>query len=407
MMKGSVLFLLALASLVAVATTALAGEREGAFSISPFVAGYTFDGTQHLDTAPAFGLRLGYDLTKHWGVEGVADYLQTSHTKTGTTKKMVSYRVDLLYNFTPDGPLVPYLAVGGGGLTYGGNGITINEKNTDATANVGFGLKYFMTDKIALRGDARQLFVMEDPNAPKYNWEYSVGVTFLLGKGSTPVAAATTSAHAAPAHAAPVPRGKMTVNPPSITRGQSSTLSWTSQNTVTCSMQPGIGTVAPEGAMVVTPSVTTDYLLACEGPGGTATSTAHISVAAVVPQSAPAPAPAQKKRVTIEFAVGNADVSARYYDELRKIALYLKDHSGVKGVVEGHTDSMGDEAYNAALSERRAQGVKQYIVDQFGIDPFRLSTRGYGASRPVSDNMTSDGRQMNRRAVIILEGPEK
>ena len=162
-------------------TTCFAGEREGVFSISPFGGGYTFDGFQHLKTAPVYGLRLGYDITNHLGVEYVVDFLATEGTRTDTSINALSYRMDVLYNFMPEGRLVPYLALGGGGITFGhGSGFNAGGSNTDATLNAGAGIKYFLTDSLALRGDARQLFLFESRTA-KYNWEYTAGLTFLFG----------------------------------------------------------------------------------------------------------------------------------------------------------------------------------------------------------------------------------
>ncbi|MDD2231169.1 MAG: porin family protein, partial [Candidatus Cloacimonetes bacterium] len=142
-MKKIITLMLSIAVLCITAAPVFAGEREGAFSISPFVGGYTFGGVQHLETAPVFGLRLGYDLTKNWGVEAVGDFLATDGTRSERSINSLSYRLDILYNFMPDGPLVPYLAVGGGGITYGHgiDGLKISDRTTSATVNVGGGLK--------------------------------------------------------------------------------------------------------------------------------------------------------------------------------------------------------------------------------------------------------------------------
>ncbi len=119
-------------------TTCFAGEREGAFSISPFAGGYTFDGVQHAETAPVYGLRLGYDITNNIGVEYVVDFLSTDGTHAGTSINALSYRMDALYNLLPEGRLVPYLALGGGGITAGhGSGFQAGGSNTDATLNAG------------------------------------------------------------------------------------------------------------------------------------------------------------------------------------------------------------------------------------------------------------------------------
>jgi outer membrane protein OmpA-like peptidoglycan-associated protein len=67
--------------------------------------------------------------------------------------------------------------------------------------------------------------------------------------------------------------------------------------------------------------------------------------------------------------------------------------------IEGHTDNTGSEAYNQALSERRAEAVKAWIVAQ-GVNPAQITTTGKGETEPTDDNSTAEGRQNNRRVVI-------
>jgi outer membrane protein OmpA-like peptidoglycan-associated protein len=69
--------------------------------------------------------------------------------------------------------------------------------------------------------------------------------------------------------------------------------------------------------------------------------------------------------------------------------------------IEGHTDSTGGEAYNQALSERRAESVKNELVAQ-NIAAERIQTVGYGLSRPVATNETPEGRQLNRRVQVVI-----
>jgi OmpA-OmpF porin, OOP family len=279
MMKKLAALMLTLGSLSIMAAPVAAGEREGAVSLSPFVGGYTFDGVQHLKTAPVFGLRLGYDLTKNWGVEVVGNVQATKGTQQRRSINALSYHLDILYNLMPDGPLVPYLAVGGGAITKGHGSGFHGGSNTDATANAGLGLKYFVTDSVALRGDARQVMVFERHNSVMYNWEYTAGVTFLFG-GKTA---------AAPVKAEPAPTSRLSVMPGSIAGGEKATIDWASENATNCDLQPNIGTVKPQGSMTITPTADTAYNLSCYGPGGTSNSTANIIVtslpAAPVPTS--------------------------------------------------------------------------------------------------------------------------
>ncbi len=68
--------------------------------------------------------------------------------------------------------------------------------------------------------------------------------------------------------------------------------------------------------------------------------------------------------------------------------------------IAGHTDSVGSEAYNRDLSEKRARALKQYLMDQYHVAENRLETIGYGESQPVADNETEQGRARNRRVVF-------
>jgi OOP family OmpA-OmpF porin len=80
----------------------------------------------------------------------------------------------------------------------------------------------------------------------------------------------------------------------------------------------------------------------------------------------------------------------------------MRQHPEVTAVLEGHTDSKGNAAYNQRLSEQRAQAVKDKMVNQYGISSQRLMAQGYGESRPVATNDTEQGRQENRRVVAII-----
>lgn len=83
--------------------------------------------------------------------------------------------------------------------------------------------------------------------------------------------------------------------------------------------------------------------------------------------------------------------------ELKELAGFLESNSAVVIEVSGYTDNQGDSAHNADLSERRAEAVKKYLVDEAGIDPSRIETKGYGAANPIATNDTAEGRAKNRR----------
>jgi len=98
----------------------------------------------------------------------------------------------------------------------------------------------------------------------------------------------------------------------------------------------------------------------------------------------------------INFASGQAVIPPSEYPVLDQVVQVLKANENVKVEIGGHTDSVGGEAYNQGLSERRAQSVRNYLI-QRGIAASRLSARGYGEYQPVASNTTRDGRSQNRR----------
>jgi len=93
---------------------------------------------------------------------------------------------------------------------------------------------------------------------------------------------------------------------------------------------------------------------------------------------------------------------------LDEAAQILKDSPEISVVIEGHTDSIGSETYNQRLSERRAEAVRQYLVER-GVAASRLETRGYGESQPIAPNTTPEGkdnpegRALNRRAELKVQ----
>jgi len=104
----------------------------------------------------------------------------------------------------------------------------------------------------------------------------------------------------------------------------------------------------------------------------------------------------------IEFDFDKAVVRPQYHNDIQKVANFLKAYPKTNGVLEGHTDSIGSDAYNKGLSKRRAESVKKYLVNKFNINGNRLSAVGHGESKPVASNKTSEGRQRNRRVVANI-----
>lgn len=101
------------------------------------------------------------------------------------------------------------------------------------------------------------------------------------------------------------------------------------------------------------------------------------------------------------FAFDKAELSPQAGPRMDKLAGFLAQFPERKVLIEGYTDSVGAQAYNLSLSERRAQAVRDTLV-QRGIDSARIGAHGYGKAHPVADNHSADGRAMNRRVEIVI-----
>jgi OOP family OmpA-OmpF porin len=192
------------------------------------------------------------------------------------------------------------------------------------------------------------------------------------------------------------PSANLTVVPTSITKGEVATLRWSSTNATNCEVQPEIGPVPPQGSMTITPAGDTAYTLTCNGVGGSANSAANLSVIAPAPP-APAPKLCSPAVIDIHFDTNKSDIKPQYRDELKKMGDFLTEFPKATGVIEGHTDSVGDKAANMKLSQRRADSIRSYLVDKFGIAPERIKAVGYGPTKPVASNKTKAGKEQNRR----------
>lgn len=101
------------------------------------------------------------------------------------------------------------------------------------------------------------------------------------------------------------------------------------------------------------------------------------------------------------FETGEATLQAGSRRTIQKVADFLNEYPDRSILIEGFTDSTGEESFNQQLSERRAQSVKQELT-RHGVDSSRVRTEGYGEAYPVASNDTPAGRQQNRRVEVVV-----
>ncbi|MGH7512539.1 MAG: OmpA family protein, partial [Gemmatimonadales bacterium] len=105
----------------------------------------------------------------------------------------------------------------------------------------------------------------------------------------------------------------------------------------------------------------------------------------------------------ILFGSGSAQIQGESTPTLKQIGTMLQQHPELKLLIEGHTDNQGVAASNQALSEQRAAAVKAYLVANYGVAAARLTTKGYGETKPIATNDTPEGRQNNRRVELVRQ----
>jgi outer membrane protein OmpA-like peptidoglycan-associated protein len=101
------------------------------------------------------------------------------------------------------------------------------------------------------------------------------------------------------------------------------------------------------------------------------------------------------------FDIDKYELKEKSLTELEKIVLFLTENPTITIEISGHTDNTGNATYNQQLSERRALSVYNYLINR-GIEPKRLVAKGFGMTRPVADNATEEGKQLNRRIEFLI-----
>jgi OOP family OmpA-OmpF porin len=401
------------------AVAAPRGQKD--FSLSPMLGGYIFEGDQDLDDELTYSLGLGYHFTDTWSTEFVLNYVNTDLDRDshGTDVDGMVYRLDTLYHFMPQSSLVPYLAGGIGGITLDREH---GSSETDLLLNYGVGLKYFLNDSLALRGDLRHIHAFGDP---ENNFVYSAGLTYLFGgaREHSPQAATADSDHdgvidprdacpATPREAAvdadgcPLDSDEDGVRVPD----DRDRCAGSSQGTLVddhgcppaaeaesasdvqgpCSGPPAEAPVDDKGSPIDDRDGdgVADGADRCPGtPAGLMVDTGGCPISLTL---------------AVEFDVDKSDIKPRYHDELHRGAAFIHKYLDSRILIAGHTDWTASEAYNMALSRRRAESVRDYLVDNFGIQGERLEAMGYGETFPIADNTTAEGRQRNRRVELSI-----
>ena len=328
-----------------------AETKAGSVELSPFVGYSFFQERQNLENSPVFGGRIGYNFTNSLGLEGTGEFTRShvddkalTFTRQGEFTSPIN-KVDITrYYLDLIYTFMPEskfnpFVVAGYGASHFDP--KINSKNM-STLDYGVGAKYWVAENVALRLDVRDNMVFDEHI---HNIETTLGVVFALGGRSSAAPVRESEAEAEPAPAPPV--------------------------------------IKEEPQAKAAPA---------EAP--------------LEPVPAAEPTPERMKycvTLDIEYDINKDAIRPEYNGEVAKVGDFMKKYPTTSAVIEGYSDEVGSDDFNMKLSQRRAESVVKSLEANYGIDPSRLSAKGYGKARPIADNATDEGKQKNRRIDAIID----
>lgn len=381
--------LMAIAGVLLFLNCALAEVREGAVTVTPMVGYHLIDGSANIDDAAAFGLSLGYNLTPEWAVETDLRYTPTK-LDYGNSNDVDIWAMSLggLYHFRPASELTPYLSFGAGAMNYD---FQTGSNHTNAMGYYGGGVKYSLGESAAFRLDLRHLVdyrnddrVESADNGSRLqsHLQAMVGLTFQFGGSAVAV-----RQEAAPEPAVMKEEAKAPVD--SDHDGVFDPQDKCPDTAAGVRVDNAGCPADTDGDGVA------DYLDACiDTPKGTV----------VDAQGCPkAAAEVVTLTLNLRFGFDKDQVTPFHYSELKKAVEFIDHYPLYPIVIKGHADDRGTAEYNRSLSQRRADNVGKALVGKYGVAAERISTIGYGETRPIATNATAEGREMNRRVEINIQ----
>ena len=315
--------------------------KAGSFEVGLFGGYNFFQSSQNLKPGPIAGGRIGYNFTPHFGVEAAGEYIWSKvddQSKLGLTEgeygspmdkvNLTFYHIDAVYHFLPDSKFTPFVLVGFGGTHYDPS---ISTKDM-AAFNVGVGAKYALTDNIALRLDLKDYIVTEIMQETYHNFGVTLGLTFAFG-GQSKSKPAPVEKYEPAAQPAPAPVAKEKAEEKA------------EEKVVILASEPKV-----EEKVMAAAAEPKIIILAFED---------------------------------VHFDFDKSTLKPEAQEILKRNIQMLKDNPKAKVRIAGYTSAAGTHSYNQKLSERRAAAVQEYLISEGIITRDRLSTIGYGETRPA------------------------
>lgn len=342
--QGFARTLMAAAIGLSICSTAIAqGAVDSGLTISVGGAYNMLDTVRNVDDSFAPEVGLGYRFNDRFSVEGNYSMYSTDVQNSSSSIDMDEYRLDAYFDLMPwDGSWTPYIVAGASMLDMS----TDNDSHDDNRVNAGFGLRKALTPNLSVRGDVRAIRSVD------YNQtegSANLGLTWTFGSVAEPIMMEEPVA---------VVEEEVVVEPVILDGDMD-------------------GIADADDLCLSTPAGVTVDAMGCE-----------------------------ELDTLVLFDFDSADLRAEDLATITQTGEFLQRNSTLNIKITGYTDSTGTDEYNQELSLERAEAVRQALTEEFGIDASRMELEGMGKADPIATNQTLEGREDNRRAVMISVMPQ-
>lgn len=388
------------------ATPVIAADRQETVYINPFAAYQLFDDDRDLSETGTFGVGLEYRFQPNWAVEAMYSRADADRKYVSGSSDFDEIRLDGTYYFAgPEEAWNPYVSLGAGHADFGtdatGPTWTSGSNHDETRVNVGTGFRYNVNDSVSIRGDLREFHGIDEST---FDTQVSLGLSFAFTR-------TVSSAKPAPAE----PMGPVDSDGDGVpdSRDQcAGTPAGATVDSTGCEPDADMDGVAdardacpntPRGAEVNSRGCELDS--DNDGVVNSADLCRNTTTGATVDADGceGVTETVQTFNIEVQFPNNSSVIGGSYDNEIRRVANFLKENPGTIVEIAGHSDSTGKASYNQDLSQRRAEAVATRLTDVLGVDPAKVSAKGYGEEEPVASNSTNEGRAANRRVEARIQ----
>lgn len=357
------------------AVALFAGDAAYNYEITPTFGGVMPEGNLDLDDQLSYGLRLGRNIDGYVFDQVELGFEHAPNVDVENTTQdtdITRYFVNLVKDYKISSKTSWYGLIG---LGYEDIDNELADNDSSGFGQYGVGLKYWITEAVALKADVRHAIKFDDGDN---NLFYTLGLAIPFGKKAVMEAPAPVKEYAKPE---PMPMAKPVVlddDKDGVPNGKDH---------------------CPQSA----PGVTVDAN-GCEIDSDKDGVVDSMDQCPNTPMGVKVDNKGCAKTITlhVKFDTNKADIKPSFMEKIEEVAAFMKENTIYNVVLEGHTDNRGSDKYNQALSEKRAQAVAG-ALEGLGVDAKRISAAGYGEMKPIADNETEEGMAANRRVDAVFK----